>query len=113
MIGGLAVIAALFIVGWAVIPPYFNNYQFEDALKNEALQSTYSTRSVDDIRDAVIKSAHDCDIPLTTKQVHVARTGVNGNGNLLIDVSYTATINLPGYSTTIEFHPSTKNKGVF
>lgn len=113
MILGLAVIVALFFVGLKVIPVYFNNYEFEDAIKSEALQSTYSTRTPDDIRDAVIKRAHDCDIPLTPKQVYVARTGVNGNGSLVIEVNYTATIDLPGYSTTVEFHPSTKNKGVF
>jgi hypothetical protein len=113
MIAGLAVMAALVTVGLKVIPVYFNNYQFEDAIKNEALQSTYSTRSVDDIRDAVIKKAHDCDIPLTAKEVHVSRTGINGSGSLVIEVNYTATIELPGYSTTVEFNPSTKNKGVF
>lgn len=113
MIAGLAVMVAMVVVGVKVIPVYFANYQLEDAIKNEALQSTYSTRTPDDIRDAVIKRAHECDIPLTAKQVHVARTGVNGNGSLIIEVSYTATIDLPGYSTTVEFNPSTKNKGVF
>jgi hypothetical protein len=113
MLVGLAVVAALIVVGVQVIPVYFNNYQFEDAIKTEALTSTYTTRTPDDIRDAVIKHAKDCDIPLTAKQVHVSRTGVNGNGSLLIEVNYTATIELPGYSTTIEFNPSTKNKGVF
>jgi hypothetical protein len=113
MIAGLAVMAALVTVGLKVIPVYFNNFQFEDAIKNEALQSTYSTRSVDDIRDAVIKKAHDCDIPLTAKQVRVSRTGINGSGSLVIEVNYSATIELPGYSTTVEFNPSTKNKGVF
>jgi hypothetical protein len=68
---------------------------------------------VDDIRDDVIKHGRDCDIPLTAKQVHVSRTGYNGSGSLIIEVSYTATIDLPGYSTTVEFNPSTKNKGVF
>ncbi len=110
---GVAVVVAMIVVGVKVIPVYFNNFQFEDAIKNEALQSTYSSRSVDDIRDVVIKKAHDCDIPLTAKEVHVSRTGINGNGSLLIEVNYTATIELPGYSTTVEFHPSTKNKGVF
>jgi hypothetical protein len=113
MMLGVAVVVAMIAVGVKVIPVYFNNYQFEDAIKSEALQSTYTSRSVDDIRDAVIKKAHDCDIPLTAKQVHVSRTGINGNGNLVIDVNYTATIDLPGYSTTVEFNPSTKNKGVF
>jgi YbbR domain-containing protein len=113
MILGLAVVVAMIVVGVKVIPVYFNNYQFEDAIKTEALTATYSTRTPDDIRDDVIKHAHDCDIPLTAKQVHVTRTGYNGTGSLIIEVNYTATIDLPGYSTTIEFNPSTKNKGVF
>jgi hypothetical protein len=113
MIAGLAVVVAMLIVGWAVVPAYFNNYQFEDALKNEALQATYSSHSEDDIRDAVIKRAHDFDIALTPKQVHVSRTGIYGNGSLLIEANYSVPVNLPGYETTLEFHPSTKNKGVF
>jgi hypothetical protein len=113
MVLGLAVVVAMVVVGAKVIPVYFANYQLEDAIKTEALTSTYSTRTVDDIRDEVIKRAKDCDVPLTAKQVHVARTGYNGNGSLVIEVNYTATIDLPGYSTTVEFHPSTKNKGVF
>ncbi|MGB9072192.1 MAG: hypothetical protein WCC22_05935 [Terriglobales bacterium] len=113
MILGLAVMVAMFIVGWAIVPAYFNNYEFEDALKNEALQATYSTRSEEDIREAVVKRAHDYDIPLTAKQVHVSRSGTYGNGSLLIETSYSVPVNLPGYQTTLEFHPSTKNKGVF
>jgi hypothetical protein len=110
---GLAVMAAMVIVGVKVVPVYFNNYEFEDAVKNEALQATYSSRTEDDIRDTVIKRAKDYDIALTPKQVKVSRTGQNGNGNLSIDVVYTMDINLPGYSTTVEFHPSSSNKGVF
>jgi hypothetical protein len=109
----LAVFAALILVGIRVIPPYFSNYEFEDAVKSEALQSTYSTRTEDDIRAAVIKQARDLDIELTPKQVHVSRSGVNGNGTLAIEADYTVPIELPGYSTSVDFHVSSKNKGVF
>ena len=100
-------------LGLKVVPVFFSNYQFEDFIKEEALHSTYSTRSEDDIRDTVIKHARDYDIDLTAKQVHVSRTGGNGTGSLTIEAEYTVSIDLPGYSTTVEFHPSTKNKGVF
>jgi hypothetical protein len=113
MIGGFALFVAMAIVGIKIVPVYFSNYQFEDSIKNEALQSTYGSRSEDDIRDAVIKHAKEYDIPLTTKQVHVQRTGTNGAGSLSIEVDYSVPINLPGYSTTVEFHPSSKNKGVY
>jgi len=112
LVFGVAVIAAILLVGFKVIPPVLSNYQFEDAIKTEALQSTYTTRTEEDIREAVIKQARGYDIALTPKQVHVARVGGMGNGSLAIDVEYSVPIELPGYSTTINFHPSTKNKAV-
>lgn len=113
LILGVGVIILVAFLGIKVVPVYFSNYEFEDFIKEEALHSTYSTRSEDDIRDAVIKHAHDYDIDLTAKQVHVSRTGANGNGSLTIEADYSVPIDLPGYSTTVEFHPSSKNKGVF
>jgi hypothetical protein len=113
LILGVGVIVLVAFLGIKVVPVYFSNYEFEDFIKEEALHSTYSTRSEDDIRDAVIKHAHDFDIDLTAKQVHVSRTGSNGNGSLTIEADYTVPIDLPGYSMAVDFHPSSKNKGVF
>jgi hypothetical protein len=110
---GVLVIATVAFLGIKTIPVFFSNYQFEDFIKEEALHSSYSARSEDDIRDAVIKHARDFDISLTPPQVRVSRTGINGNGSLSIEVEYSVPIELPGYSTTVDFHPSSKNKGVF
>ncbi|MGA8538712.1 MAG: hypothetical protein WB566_04395 [Terriglobales bacterium] len=108
-----AILAALVIVGINVIPPYFANYELEDSIRTEALQATYSTRTDDDIRNAVIKEARKYEILLTPKQVHIYRTGAIATGTLAIDAEYSVPLELPGYSTVLEFHPSTKNKGVF
>ena len=35
------------------------------------------------------------------------------NGSITIEVDYSVPLDLPGYSTTLDFHPSTKNKGVY
>jgi len=110
---GIGVIAAVVLLGVKVIPPFFSNYEFEDWMKNEALHSTYTTRSEDDIRDTVIKHARDYDIILEPEQVHVSRTGGFGNGSLMIEADYSVPLDLPGYSTTLNFHPSTRNRGVF
>lgn len=110
---GFAVVAALVLLGIKVIPPYFANYELEDAIKTEATQSTYSTRTEDDIRETIIKEARSYDIALTPKQVHVQRVGGFGTGTLAIDAEYSVPLDLPGYSTTLEFHPSSKNKGVY
>ncbi|MGA2335289.1 MAG: hypothetical protein WA383_13405 [Terriglobales bacterium] len=110
---GVAVFAALVFAGIKIIPPFFSNYELEDSIKTEALQATYSTRTEEDIRAAIIKQARNYDIMLTPKQVQVTRAGSFGNGVLNIEADYSVPIDLPGYSTTLEFHPSSKNKGVF
>ena len=110
---GVAVMVLAVILCFRLIPPYFANYQFEDFIKNEALQSTYGSRSEEDIRDSVIKHARDYDIQLTSKQVRVSRTGSNGTGTLTIEAQYSIPVSLPGYSTTLEFHPSSSNKGIY
>ena len=110
---GVLVMVAVAIVCMKLIPPYFSNYEFEDFIKNEALQSTYGSRSENDIRDSVIKHARDYDIELTAAQVKVTRSGINGVGSLSIEADYSIPVSLPGYTTTLEFHPSTKNKGIY
>lgn len=110
---GFGVFLAMILVGVKVIPPFFANYELEDAIKADALQATYSTRTEEDIRSAVIKHARDYDIPLTPQQVKVSRVGGYGTGTLNIEAEYTVSIDLPGYSTTLQFHPSSQNKGVF
>ena len=110
---GIAVILVMGLLGFKVIPLYFANYEFEDAIKNDAVQATYSSRTEQDIRAAVVKHAHEYDIPLTPQQVRVSRVGGFGTGTLTIDAEYSVPLDLPGYSMTLQFHPSSSNKGVF
>jgi len=112
-IAGVAVMVLVAIFCFKFIPPYFSNYQFEDFIKNEAMQSTYGTRSEEEIRESVVKHAREYDIPLTGKQVHVARTGNSGTGTLTIEAEYSIPVSMPGYSTTLEFHPSSSNKRLY
>jgi hypothetical protein len=109
----VAILGVVVLVGIKIIPPYFSNYELEDSIRTEALQATYTTRTEDDIRAAVIKEARKYEIVLTPKQVKVSRTGGIATGSLSIEAEYSVPVDLPGYSTVLEFHPSTKNKGVF
>jgi hypothetical protein len=110
---GVVLMVAVGIVCMKLIPPYFSNYEFEDFIKNEALQATYGNRSENDIRDAVIKHARDYDIQLTTAQVKVTRSGTSGSGSLMIEANYSIPVSFPGYTTSLEFHPSSQNKGIY
>ena len=110
---GFGLIIVLIYGAWLIIPPYFTNYQFEDEIKNEALHSTYTSKTEDDIRNAVLKQARDLDIPVTREQVKVQRVGSMGQGSIVIDVNYTVHVALPGYPLDLHFNPTTSNRGVY
>jgi hypothetical protein len=109
--GILVLIAGIFVCV-SLIPPYWANYQFEDAIKTEALMSTNSTKTEDAIRDTVLKKARDLDLPLTKDDIKVQRVGTQGNGSVSIEAPYTVPVNLPGYPMELHFNPTTVNKGV-
>lgn len=113
LVFGFAIFCGVALLGLKLVPPFFSNYELEDAIKTEAVQATYSTRTEDDVREAIIKTARNYDIALTPKQVTVQRVGGLGTGTLMIEADYSVPINLPGYTTSLEFHPSSKNKGVY
>jgi hypothetical protein len=96
-----------------VIPPYFANYQFQDAIENEAKLDTYSTKAEDAIRESIFRRAQDLEIPVTKDQIKVQRTGQSGTGSVYIGTEYVVHVELPGYPMDLQFHPESKNKGVF
>ena len=112
IIGIFAIVATVY-VGAELIPPYFANYEFEDAIKSEATISTYSTKSEDAIRDTIFKKAQELEIPLSKDQIKVQRQGLQGSGSVLIETNYEVHVDLPGYPMDIHFNPSTKNRGAF
>jgi YbbR domain-containing protein len=105
---GILVVVAGFYLAVKLIPPYFNNYQFEDEVQNSALMNSYSTKSIEEIQIALAKKAREYDIPLKPDQIHVER---NGN-ELSIWTEYTIRVDLPGFPVSLKFHPATKNKRI-
>ena len=106
---GLLLVGGGFYVAWMLIPPYFDNYQFQDIIENEARQNTYSgyPKSEEDIRTSVFKKAQDLEIPIKPEQIQVSRKGPE----VVISADYTVHVDLPLYPVDLEFHPSSrKNK---
>lgn len=110
---GIFVIVGGLYVGMKVIPPYFENYQFQDAIKDEATRDSYAAKSESDIQEAIFKKAQDYDIPLTKEGIHVQRQGSQFNGTVIIRAPYVVHVDLPGYPLDLHFDASTQNKGVF
>lgn len=113
LIIGIVVIVVAIFVSVALVPPYWANYQFEDAIKTEALMATNSTKTEDAIRDSVYKRAQDFGVPVEREKIKVQHLGGNGSGSVTIEAPYTVTVNIPGYPLVLNFDPTTTNKGVF
>jgi hypothetical protein len=112
MVSGIVVmVAAVYLIA-VLAPPFFSNYQFEDAIRTEAQMDTYNTKTEDQIRDAIFKKAQDLDVPLTREQIKVQRSGVTGTGSISIEAPYIVHVSLPGYPLDLNFNPTTRNKGV-
>ncbi len=106
---GLAIVVSGFYLAWVLIPPYYNNYSFEDELDNEARAAVYSPQMTeDDVKNALAKKAKDLDIPLTADDIHVEKT----NGNISIWAEYTISVQTPVKTIDLKFSPATKDKRI-
>jgi hypothetical protein len=105
---GVLLAVATFYVGWMLVPLYFNNYQFQDDVQNEALINSYSNKSEQDISETLAKKAAEYGIPLKAEQIHVERSG----SELSIWADYSVHVELPGFPLDLKFHPATKNRRI-
>lgn len=113
LVFGIFVIVAGIYLGSALIPVYYENYQFQDIVKTEATLETYTAKPEDAIRDSLYKKAQGLDIPLTKDQIKVQRHGTQGTGSLTINAAYVVHVDLPGYPVDLHFDASTENKSPF
>lgn len=92
-----------------VIPPYFNNYQFQDSIEEVARFSGVDPHATeDDIRLKVYKSAQDYSIPVTAEQINVRRNGTE----VAIWADYSVHLDIPVRPMDLDFHPATKAKPI-
>src|SRR5581483_10540373 len=96
---GIAIVVAAFYVAWNMVPPYFNNYQFQDVLDDVARRFSYTSASEDDIKKLVVTKAAAEDITLREDQVVVNRTP-NGLG---ISVHYNIHVDMVVHPVDLDF----------
>jgi hypothetical protein len=103
---GIVFIIVVVVAVLKLVPPYYNNYQLQDAITDEARMNTYTPKSAEDMRDSIWKKCKELDIPVTREQVNVQRDGQS----VAIWLDYTVHVDLPGYPVDLKFHPSSKNR---
>ena len=97
-----------FYVAWNMIPPYFNNYQFQDELDDVARRYSYTSTSEDDIKKLVVTKAAAEDITLKEDQVVVNRTP----SGLGISVHYSIHIDMVVHPVDLDFTANSLNKRI-
>lgn len=111
LVGFLAIIGVIY-AGFQIIPPELTNYSFGDDLKNIAMVGGANPHQTDDdLRNAVLKKAQEHEIPLTPEQITIQRIGTPGAPAVYVAADYSVPVNLPGYSFTLHFTPTSGNKG--
>jgi len=103
----LFILGAMVFGAIKVVPVYFANYEFQDALNSESrfALTGYPKRNVEDIRDDVFKKAQDLGIPAKREAIQVNLA----NGSVDISLDYSVPIDLGVYQWTPEFHPHADN----
>ncbi len=105
----LLIFVSLIYLGYLVVPVYFNYYQFQDAIEEEARIQSYTGKSESDIRDSMWKRAQQLELPLTSpEQIKVERTG----NTVAIHTEYSVHIDIPVHPFDLKFEPNTKNKQI-
>jgi hypothetical protein len=109
---GVLVIAGAFYATWQIVPPELTNYSFQDDLRDIAMMGASNPHETDQaIVQSVIKKAGEHQITLTEEQVTVQRIGTPGAPAVYVAADYSVPVQLPGYSFTLHFTPSSGNKG--
>jgi hypothetical protein len=111
---GIAVLGLVTIAGWQVGTCELANMELRDDMQDLASQlgthiGLASSRSDEDLRNAVLNRAKRYKIELMPDQVIVLRTDSGATGTIYLAVDYTVPIHLPGFFFTIHFTPASGN----
>lgn len=104
-------LVALIILGSAIfcavkiVPPYFDNYQLQDSMREMAAYASVTRKQDDDIRAEVEKKIKQLGIPATSNDIQVS----DDAGNVKISVDYTVPVDLAVYQLQLHFHPQANN----
>ena len=103
----LAIVFGMGFTAYKIVPPYFANYQFQDAIETESrfALTGYPKRNQDDIQDEVYKKAQDLGLPVTRDDIHVDMTATTCD----ISLDYSVPIDLKVYQFAVPFHDHADN----
>jgi hypothetical protein len=96
----LLILGSMIFVGFILAPPYFTNYQLQDAMKTEARFAGYNRKTNDEIREDVWKKVQELGVPAKRDDIHVS----NDSNTVQITIDYTVPVDLKFNQFNLEFH---------
>lgn len=99
----LAIFAAV-----KVIPPYVAYYQLNDKVQEIARFGVVERSTEDQIRQKVLKTIEDLEIPATKDNIKVTA----GSTRVSISVDYTVPVDILFYHVDLHFTPNSENKSL-
>ncbi len=106
----LMIMAAMIFTAVKVVPVYFANYQFQDAINSESrfALTGYPKRTIEDVRDDIYKKAQELQIPAKREDIQVSMQ----SGYVNISLDYSVPIDLSVYQFSLQFHPHADNHSI-
>ena len=106
------IVTAILFVGvvaaWKVVPPYSAEYQLNDKIQEIARFSVVNSESEQQVRDKVLKTIQDLDIPATSENIKV----IANKSRVSILIDYTVPVDILMYHLDLHFTPSSENKSI-
>jgi hypothetical protein len=96
----LIILGSMIFVGVMLVPPYFTNYQLQDAMNTEARFAGYNRKSEEEIREDVWKKVQELGVPAKRSDIHIT----NDSSTTQITLNYTVPINMIFKQYDWEFH---------
>ena len=94
--------------GVKVIPPYVAYYQLNDKVQEIARFGVVEHNTEDQIRDKVLRTIDDLQIPATKENVKISA----GSSRVSISVDYTVPVDILFYHLDLHFTPTSENKSL-
>lgn len=101
------ILGSMIFAAVKVVPVYFANYQFQDAIESESrfALTGYPQKNENDVREDVWKKMQELGIPAKREDIRVSIT----QGRVEISLDYTVPIDLAVYQFALQFHPHADN----
>lgn len=99
---GIAVLVLLALIGLRLLPPYIENFQFQQYLNSVVADPATASLPLDQVSARVLAKSASLALPITAQDIHITRT----DSEFKVEVLYLVRIDLQAYTVDLHFRPA-------